>query len=107
MSALQNKVAIITGGASGIGRATALLFAQAGARIVIADMSEASGKEVVAEIERTGGEALFQRVDVSRDEDCAGMVQATLTRFGKLDIAFNNAGISGAMLPQGNRTFMS
>jgi NAD(P)-dependent dehydrogenase (short-subunit alcohol dehydrogenase family) len=95
MSDLQGKVAIVTGGASGIGRATALLFAKAGAQVVIADMSEATGKKVVAEIEQLGGQALFQRVDVSRDEDCAAMVQVALECFGKLDIAFNNAGIGG------------
>ncbi|MCY1283763.1 2,5-dichloro-2,5-cyclohexadiene-1,4-diol dehydrogenase [compost metagenome] len=95
MSDMQGKVAIITGGAAGIGRATALLFARSGAQVVVADWAEAAGKEVVAEIESAGGQALFQRVDVSRDEDCAAMVEATLERFGKLDIAFNNAGISG------------
>ena len=95
MSDLQGKVAIVTGAAAGIGRATALRFAEAGACVVVADMTDVAGNEVVAEIERTGGQAMFQRVDVSRDEDCAAMVEATIDRFGKLDIAFNNAGVSG------------
>lgn len=92
---IKGKVALVTGGAAGIGRATALLYARAGAQVVIADRSEAAGREVVEAIEREGGEALWQRVDVSRDEDCAAMVEATLRRFGRLDIAFNNAGVSG------------
>ncbi|MEC5408523.1 glucose 1-dehydrogenase [Paraburkholderia sp. MPAMCS5] len=95
MSDLQGKVAIVTGGAAGIGRATARLFAQAGARVVVADRAEAAAQAVVAEIEQAGGEALFQRVDVSREEDCAAMVEAAVARFGRLDIAFNNAGIPG------------
>ncbi|MBN3755619.1 glucose 1-dehydrogenase [Paraburkholderia sp. Tr-20389] len=95
MKDMQGKVAIVTGGAAGIGRATALLFARAGAQVVVADWSEAAGREVVEAIEREGGEALWQRVDVSRDEDCSAMVDATLRHFGRLDIAFNNAGVSG------------
>ncbi|GLC95132.1 short chain dehydrogenase [Cupriavidus sp. TA19] len=95
MSDLQGKVAIVTGGAAGIGRVAALRFAGAGAHVVVADRSEAAGREVVAEIGKAGGQAIFQRVDVSRDEDCAAMVEAALHRFGRLDIAFNNAGISG------------
>ncbi|WP_322045013.1 SDR family NAD(P)-dependent oxidoreductase [Paraburkholderia sp. J67] len=99
MSDLQGKVAIVTGGASGIGRATAQLFAQAGAHVVIADLAEAEARTVALSIEEQGGEALALRVDVTRDEDCAGMVAATLERFGRLDIAFNNAGISGTVAP--------
>lgn len=95
MSDLQDKVALVTGGASGIGRATAMLFARAGAKVVIGDMNEALGQAVVAEIEQAGGQALFRRTDVSRDEDCAALVAAAVQHYGKLDIAFNNAGISG------------
>jgi len=95
MSDMQDKVAIVTGGAAGIGRATALLFAREGARVVVADMSEEAGQAVVREIEQAGGQAFFQRVDVSRDEDCAAMVEATIDRFGRLDYAFNNAGVGG------------
>jgi len=95
MSDMQDKVVIVTGGAAGIGRATALLFAREGARVVVADMSEEAGRAVVGEIEEAGGQAFFQRVDVRRDEDCAAMVQATVDRYGRLDAAFNNAGVSG------------
>ncbi|SAK86241.1 short-chain dehydrogenase/reductase SDR [Caballeronia hypogeia] len=95
MSDLQGRVAIVTGGAAGIGRATALLFARAGARVVVADRAEEAARAVVAEIEREGGEAMFQHVDVSREEDCAAMVKAAVERFGRLDIAFNNAGMPG------------
>jgi NAD(P)-dependent dehydrogenase (short-subunit alcohol dehydrogenase family) len=95
MNDLQDKVAVITGGAAGIGRASALCFARAGARVVVADRDEAAARAVAIEIGEAGGEALGMRVDVSRDEDCAAMVEAALRRFGRLDIAFNNAGVSG------------
>lgn len=95
MSDLQDKVALITGGASGIGRATALLFSRAGARLVIGDMNQAAGLEVVTEIEQAGGQAVFRYTDVTRDEDCAALVTTAQEQYGRLDIAFNNAGISG------------
>ncbi|MDD2058506.1 SDR family oxidoreductase [Pseudomonas sp. GD03860] len=93
MTLLHNKVAIITGGASGIGRVTAQLFAREGARVVIADMNDAAGLELVEQIEQHGGQAHFQHLDVCREQDCAALVDAALTRYGRLDIAFNNAGI--------------
>jgi NAD(P)-dependent dehydrogenase (short-subunit alcohol dehydrogenase family) len=96
MKLLQNKVAIVTGGSSGIGRATALLFAREGARVVVADMNDAAGQAVVDEIRQSDGDAFFQRVDVRREEDCAALVEVTLGQYGQLDIAFNNAGISGS-----------
>lgn len=95
MSDLQGKVVIVTGGAAGIGRASALRFAGAGARVVVADRDEDAARAVAAGIVEAGGEALGLRVDVSRDEDCAAMVDATQRHFGGLDIAFNNAGVSG------------
>jgi len=96
MADLQGKVAIVTGGASGIGRATAMLFAREGARVMVADMSESSGQQVVRDIEQAGGIACFQHVDVRSDESCAAMVAQTLLQYGQLDIAFNNAGIFAA-----------
>ena len=93
MARLAGKVAIITGGAAGIGRESALLFAREGARVAIADLDAASGEATVADIEAAGGEAIFLRTDVSRGSDVARMVGGTEERFGKVDILFNNAGI--------------
>ncbi len=90
---LKDKVAVVTGGASGIGRETALLFAREGAHVVVADVSEEAGREVVTAIGRDGGYAAFVRADVSRAADCESMITTAETAFGKLDILFNNAGI--------------
>jgi len=90
---LANKVAVITGGASGIGRATALLFAGEGAAVVIADLNAQAGRAVVSEIEKAGGRACFESADVTRAPDCHRVVDGTLREFGKIDILFNNAGI--------------
>jgi NAD(P)-dependent dehydrogenase (short-subunit alcohol dehydrogenase family) len=89
----KNKVAIVTGGTSGIGRATAIAFAQAGAKVAIAGRREEEGAQVVSEIEKAGGEALFFRTDVAREADVEALVAKTVERFGRLDFAFNNAGI--------------
>ncbi len=90
---LQNKVALITGAGSGIGRESALLFAQEGAAVVVADINEAGGQETVAQIQAAGGKALFVRSDVSRAADCKAMVEAAEQNFGGLHVLFNNAGI--------------
>lgn len=90
---LSGKVALVTGGASGIGRATALLLAHEGASIVLADLKAANGERLVAEITHSGGKALFQRTDVSRSEDCRRLVETAVATFGRIDILFNNAGI--------------
>ena len=90
---LKDRVALITGGTSGIGEATALLFAKEGARIAITGRNEGRGESVVAQIKQFGGEAIFVRTDVSRDEDCRRSVEETLHTFGQLDILFNNAGV--------------
>jgi NAD(P)-dependent dehydrogenase (short-subunit alcohol dehydrogenase family) len=90
---LQNKVALITGGASGIGRATALLFAREGAPVVVADLNEVAGKSVVEEISRGGGRAVFEHVDVTHAADCRKLAERTVSEFGRVDILFNNAGI--------------
>jgi NAD(P)-dependent dehydrogenase (short-subunit alcohol dehydrogenase family) len=90
---LIGKVALITGGTSGIGRATALLFAHEGARVAVTGRDEARGQEVVADIERFGGKVIFIRSDVCLADDCRRAVQETLLAFGRLDILFNNAGV--------------
>jgi NAD(P)-dependent dehydrogenase (short-subunit alcohol dehydrogenase family) len=88
-----NKVALVTGATSGIGRATAIAFAQAGAKVAIAGRREEEGAQVVREIEQAGGEALFVRTDVAREADVQTLVAKAVERFGRLDFAFNNAGI--------------
>lgn len=90
----EGKSAIVTGGGSGIGRATALAFAAEGARVIVADQNEAGGEATARLARERGGEAAFVRTDVSRAADCAAMVDAALARYGRLDIAFNNAGIN-------------
>jgi NAD(P)-dependent dehydrogenase (short-subunit alcohol dehydrogenase family) len=87
------KVALVTGATSGIGRATAVAFAKAGAKVSIAGRREQEGAEVVREIEQAGGEALFVRTDVAKEADVQALVSRTVERFGRLDFAFNNAGI--------------
>jgi NAD(P)-dependent dehydrogenase (short-subunit alcohol dehydrogenase family) len=93
---LNNKVAVITGAGSGIGRESALLFAREGARVVVADVADAAGEAVVEELRAAGGEAVYVHADVSKGADAEGMVRAAEERFGRLDILFNNAGISHA-----------
>ncbi len=90
---LKGKVALITGSASGIGRATALLFAKEGAAVAVVDVNESEGKAVVQEIIADGGRAIFVRGDVTKASDCQLAVQQTVEQLGKLDILFNNAGI--------------
>jgi NAD(P)-dependent dehydrogenase (short-subunit alcohol dehydrogenase family) len=90
---LTDKICLITGGGSGIGRATALHMAREGARVVIADWNAEAGAAVAQEIGTQGGDALFHRTDVSQSADCAAMVAATVERYGRLDVLFANAGI--------------
>lgn len=92
---LKGKCSLITGGASGIGRATALAFAREGAKVAVADINYAGAAEVAAEIVKGGGEAFPIRVDVSNGEAVRAMVTAVVDRFGRLDCAFNNAGVLG------------
>ena len=89
----SGKVALVTGGTSGIGKTTAIEFARAGARVVLTGRREKEGAQVVAEIKKLGGEAAFVRADVAKDADVKGMVDFTVDKFGRLDIAFNNAGV--------------
>jgi len=90
---LQNKVALITGASSGIGRETALLFANEGSKVVCVDINDAGGNETVTMIQEQDGEAIYVHADVSQAADCEHMVQAAEDTFGKLDVLFNNAGI--------------
>jgi NAD(P)-dependent dehydrogenase (short-subunit alcohol dehydrogenase family) len=96
---LHGKVGIVTGGTSGIGRDTAVLFAKAGAKVVVAGRREAEGKETVDLIRAAGGEALFVKTDVSRAAEVQALLQKTVEKFGRLDVAFNNAGIEGNWIP--------
>lgn len=89
---LANKVAIITGASSGIGRASAYVFAREGARIAIADIDDAGGEETAAAIKADGGEAVFVHTDVSKASEVEYLVKVTREKFGKIDIFFNNAG---------------
>src|SRR4029077_16258072 len=90
---LSDKVALVTGGTSGIGKTTATEFARAGAKVVLSGRREKEGAQVVAEIKKLGGEAAFVRADVAKDADVQRMVDFTVDKFGRLDIAFNNAGV--------------
>src|SRR5215207_620790 len=90
---LQDKVAVITGGSSGIGRETALLFASEGASVVVADVDDARGEQTVQDVKAAGGQAVYVHADVSKAADCENMVAAAEKTYGKLNVLFNNAGI--------------
>ena len=91
---LANKVGLVTGGGMGIGKAICLAFAREGAKVVVADFNEDAGKQTVAEIQQSGGEALFTFVDVSQEEPVQKMVQQAIDHYGRLDIACNSAALS-------------
>jgi len=88
-----NKIVLITGGTSGIGKVTAIAFANAGAKVVLTGRREKEGAEVVAEIKKNGGTASFVRADVSKDADIVKAIDFVLATYGRLDVAFNNAGV--------------
>ncbi len=96
---LEGKVALVTGGTSGVGRETAVLFAKAGAKVVIAGRRESEGEESVKLVNSAGGDGLFVKIDVCRAPEVEALVHRTVEAFGRLDIAFNNAGIEGVWVP--------
>lgn len=99
MGQFDNKVALVTGGSSGIGRATALTFAQGGAQVIIADMDENGADETLKAIQELGGDALYIHTDVSDDNSVQSMIKNAVATYGKLDIGVNNAGIEGVLTP--------
>lgn len=101
MSILKDKVAFVSGGGSGIGRAIAEVYAREGAKVVIADVNEAHGEETVKTIKDAGGEAYFIKGDSSKPEDNKRFVTETVAKYGRLDVACNNAGIGGPAAPTG------
>jgi NAD(P)-dependent dehydrogenase (short-subunit alcohol dehydrogenase family) len=99
MGRLENKTAIITGGNSGIGQATAMLFCKEGAKVVIACRREAENKRVVDEVVARGGEIMAVEADVSKKEDCEKVVEETIKKYGRIDVLVNNAGIGDRHMP--------
>ncbi len=99
---LRDKVALITGASSGIGRAIALVMSREGAKIIAADLSRDGGEETAKQVRDQGGDALFVEADVARPEDGESLVAQALQRHGRLDIAVNNAGIGGLTSPRRN-----
>ena len=95
---LAGKVALVTGGASGMGRSEATIFAREGAKVMVADLMEPDGQKVVSEMADSGGQARFVRLDVTQESQWEAAVAATVAAFGKLDILVNNAGISGGIV---------
>ncbi|MGA2613812.1 MAG: glucose 1-dehydrogenase [Spirochaetia bacterium] len=97
MKGIKGKVALVTGGGSGIGRATALIFGREGAKVVVANRSAAKGEDTVKAIKAAGGEATFIKTDVTNSKEVQALVNQIVRTFGRLDIAFNNAGIAGKL----------
>ena len=104
MKEFDGKVALVTGGGSGIGRATALAFAREGAKVVIADRKVQRGEETISMIRGAGWTASFRRTDVSVTAEIEALVDHTMTTYGRLDLAFNNAGIEGDVKPLVDQT---
>ena len=96
---LEGRIAVVTGGTSGIGRDSSVLFAKAGAKVVVAGRREAEGNETVGLIRAAGGEGLFVQADVSKAAEVEALIKKTVEKFGRLDVAFNNAGIEGNWVP--------
>src|SRR6266576_6990410 len=96
---LHGRIGLVTGGTTGIGRDTAVLFAKAGAKVVVSGRRETEGNETSNLIRAAGGDGLFVKSDVSKSSDVQSLVQKTVEKFGRLDLAFNNAGIEGKWVP--------
>ena len=92
---LEGKAALITGGGGGIGRATALAFAREGARVAVADVAIDAARQTVAQVNAAGGQAISLPGEVTRDADVRAMIEGVVSAYGRLDCAFNNAGIAG------------
>jgi NAD(P)-dependent dehydrogenase (short-subunit alcohol dehydrogenase family) len=101
---LENKVALITGGTTGIGRETAVLFAKEGAKVVFTGRREPEGNETLGLVRAAGGDGIFLKSDVSKGSDVQSVVHKTVEKYGRLDIAFNNAGVEGAWIPLAEQT---
>src|SRR5271154_3233611 len=101
---MKNPVVLITGALTGIGRAAAVIFAQEGAQVVVSGRRDKQGQELVAELQGLGTEAIFVRTDVRKDEDVRNLVDQTVKRFGRLDVAVNNAGTEGTPGPVTEQT---
>lgn len=101
MKSLENKIAIITGAGSGIGKAISLLYAKEGAKIVVSDIDDRGGNETVSEVKEKGGEAIFVKADTSKSDDSKSLVEQAVKQFGSVHIAVNNAGIGGPLSPVG------
>jgi len=101
---MSDQVVLVTGALTGIGRAAAIIFAQEGARIVVSGRRDKEGQALVAELQRLGAEAIFVRTDVRKDEDVRNLVDQTVKRFGRLDVAVNNAGTEGTPGPVTEQT---
>lgn len=104
MGSFDGKVVLVTGGSKGIGRTTALAFAREGAKVVVTGRGAEEGQATVKMIETEGGQGLFFKSDVSKASDCEGMVTAAVETFGRLDVAFNNAGYEGTPAPLADQT---
>jgi NAD(P)-dependent dehydrogenase (short-subunit alcohol dehydrogenase family) len=100
---LEGKSALITGGGGGIGRATALAFAREGARVAVADLNVEAARETVALVNAAGGQAISLSGDVTKDSDVRSMIEAVISTYGRLDCAFNNAGIAGWQVDAGGK----